>query len=93
MIALVQLLYSSIESSVRPIVEEYNYGEYKKKENHFSEIYKWFFENAGLSEHTSILDVLSTLRNVIIHDNGVTSVKTTNQVFPIIIMKCWAILL
>lgn len=69
-ISFIQLLHSCIESSVRPIVEKYNYEEYNKRADSFGRIYKWFFKDAKLSIHITLLDMLSAIRNVA-HDNGV----------------------
>ena len=68
-IAYIQLLNSSIESSMHPIIETYNSQEYDKRVGYFNRLYKWFIERTSLSTHKSILDMLSTLRDVN-HDNG-----------------------
>jgi hypothetical protein len=69
-IAYIQLLHSSIESSMRPIIETDDSEEYNKKVGSFNRLYTWFFEKTNLCNYKSILDMLSTLRNVN-HDNGV----------------------
>lgn len=44
-IAFVQLLHSSIESSMRRIFEKYNLEEYCKRARSFGRIYQYFFVN------------------------------------------------
>lgn len=69
-IGFIQLLHASIESSMRLIIEKYNYLEYKRRISSFARIYTWFFNEANLLNHKPILDMLTTLRDVN-HDNGV----------------------
>ena len=71
MMAVIQLLHISLESSIRPMIEAYNLEEYSKRCTSFGRICAWFLEKEQqLVKYRPILDIINVMRNIL-HDNGV----------------------